>query len=313
MTRRSATPGNIEKVGQRLPLLPWPYGLAAGVTLAATVMVPVLLVTPDRLHGVPGALAVLVAGMAAVWSGPMIGAVVAVVAGAMFAWVLSRHGVTFGDSLLSTPLWALAAIGIGVLAQRLRETQATAARLLRTDPLTGLFNRRSLNEALLLELDRTERDQGRAALVMLDLDGFKEINDRYGHSVGDELLVEVAARLSASLRTYDVLTRWGGDELCLLLPSVEDENDLHSICWKLSEEVKQSQVVVGEQTISVNTSIGCVILEPGAWDPTTAVDAADLALYAAKQLGGDRVRLYTDLGPEEIAVLRPRFERALAQ
>jgi diguanylate cyclase (GGDEF)-like protein len=295
---------------QGLGRLRWPYALPVGIALAAAVMLPWLIVTPDRVRGVPGALAVLVAGVAAVWGGPAVGAAVAFAAGGLFGWVLSKHDIAYSDSVISPALWALAAIGIGVLATRLREAQAAADRLLRTDPLTGLLNRRSLNEALLIELRRAEREQRPAALVLLDLDRFKEINDRYGHRAGDQVLVEVARRLSLTVRAYDVLTRWGGDEFCLLLPSVTTEDALRSICWKLSEAVNSQPVLVGERTISIGASIGCLLLEPDRWDPASALDAADLALYAVKRLGGDPVRLFSDLSPNEIAALAPGRDHA---
>ena len=292
--------------------LRWPYALPVGIALAAAVMLPWLIVTPDRVRGVPGALAVLVAGVAAVWGGPLVGAAVALAAGGMFGWVLTKHGIAHSDSVVSTALWAVAAIGIGVLATRLREAQATADRLLRTDPLTGLLNRRSLNEALLIELRRSEREQRPAALVLLDLDRFKEINDRHGHRAGDQVLVQVAQRLSLTVRAYDVLTRWGGDELCLVLPGVTTEDALRTICLKLSEAVNGQPVLIGNnQTISIDSSIGCLILEPNRWDPASALDAADLALYAVKRLGGGRVRLFSELTPNEIAALARGRDHAL--
>jgi len=283
-----------------------PYALLVGVALAAVAVSPWLIVSPNRFHGVPGALAVLVASAAAVWGGPAVGAAVALVASAMFGWALSKHGVAYRDAVISGVLWALAAMGIGLLATRLREAQALADRLFRTDPLTGLLNRRSLDEALLIELSRAKREERPAALVLLDLDRFKEINDRYGHRAGDEVLVEVALRLSSTVRASDVLSRWGGDEFCLLLPSVADEDALRSICRKLAEAVNSVRARVGEQTILVDASIGCRMLEPGRWDPDSALESADLALYAAKRLGGERIRLSSELSPNEIAELAAR-------
>lgn len=286
------------------------YALLAGVGLSAVVMSPWLFVRPDRFNGVAGALAVLVAGIAAYWGGPAVGAAVAVAAGVMFGWALSRHGIAYSYVVISVALWALIAVGIGVMATRLRAAQALAERLLRTDPLTGLLNRRSLDEALLIELRRSGREQRAVGLVLLDLDRFKEINDRYGHRAGDEVLVELGRRLSSAIRATDVLCRWGGDELCLLLSSVADEDALRGVCSKLAAAVNHGPVQFNEQSISVDTSIGCLLLEPGRWGPASALDAADLALYAAKRLGGERIRLFSDLSADERATVLPGHEPA---
>lgn len=286
------------------------YSFVAGVALAAVAMSPWLIVSPDRFRGVPGALAVLVAGVAAYWGGAVIGATVALAAGVMFGWALSRHGIAYGDVVISGGLWALVAIGIGLTATRLRTAQALAEQLVRIDPLTGLLNRRSLNEALLIELRRSDREQRPAALVLLDLDRFKEINDRYGHRAGDEVLVELGRRLSSTIRATDIISRWGGDELCLLLSNVTDEDALRAICSELAAAVNHRPIHINEHTIPVETSIGCILLESGRWEPASALDAADLALYAAKRRGGARIRLFSELSADERTTLTPSQEHA---
>jgi diguanylate cyclase (GGDEF)-like protein len=298
------------KTEQGLPRRRRLYSFVAGVVLAAAVMSPWLIVSPDRFHGVPGALAVLVAGMAAYWGGAAVGAAVALAAGAMFSWALSRHGIAYSDDVISGALWVLLAVGIGVMATRLRTARTLAERLLRTDPLTGLLNRRSLDEALLVELRRSQREQQSAALVLLDLDRFKEINDRYGHRAGDEVLVELGRRLSSTIRATDMLSRWGGDELCLLLSHVPDDNALRAICSKLAAAVNERPMHINKHMIAVETSIGCLLLEPGRWEPASALDAADVALYAAKRRGGARIRLFSELSVRERATLTPSHEHA---
>ncbi len=100
--------------------------------------------------------------------------------------------------------------------ERLREAA-------RTDALTGLFNRRHFSEVLEAELERSRRSDLRPALLLIDVDHFKSVNDQYGHQIGDGVLCEIAARLSRAVRSYDTIARWGGEEFIVLAPALEDE------------------------------------------------------------------------------------------
>ena len=152
------------------------------------------------------------------------------------------------------------------------------------DPLTGLPNR-------LLMQQRIEASAGRGALLMFDLDGFKDVNDRYGHPVGDRLLVEVAARVSALLPADALLARLGGDEFSVLLPAAPDPGAAH-VAGRILAALRHPVEVAGHQ-LHVTASVGVRALA-GAADPEHAVRDADLALYAAKAAGKDQAIVFDD-------------------
>lgn len=154
------------------------------------------------------------------------------------------------------------------------------------DALTGVANRAEFRDRLAKALAIGERD---VAVAFCDLDEFKPINDRYGHHVGDEVLVEVAARLRACLRTGDELARIGGDEFTVLLRNVPDEAAAVHVADRLLAALKEPFDVQGAEA-SIGLSVGIALAEPG----TTAdelVDRADEALYAVKRLGGKGVHI----------------------
>jgi len=160
------------------------------------------------------------------------------------------------------------------------------------DPLTGLFNRRYLDETLPRELDMALRRNAALCIVMLDIDGFKQFNDTLGHGSGDALLREFGHVLSEHLRKSDISCRYGGDEFVLVLPdsSIADTQErVQQICVFM----KGLQVHDGEQVLGVVTlSVGIACMPEHG---TTAVDllrAADKALYAAKQAGRDCIVVY---------------------
>lgn len=149
----------------------------------------------------------------------------------------------------------------------------------RTDPLTGLLNRRALDERLEAELARQERAGGPVSLLLLDLDNFKQINDEQGHARGDEVLQGVADAMRDVARTADVLGRIGGDEFALLLADT-GEGGAWVAANRLRERVRQLDVTV---------SIGAVTIEESStWTVDAMLRTADEALYEAKRAGRDR-------------------------
>jgi len=159
-----------------------------------------------------------------------------------------------------------------------------------SDPLTGLMNRAGLIERLNAECARLARERTPFGLLMLDIDHFKEINDAFGHHVGDQVLVDVAATLRAHMRPYDVFSRWGGEEFLLLLPAVELDA-LFDLAQRLLVAVRRVKVPGVDGAPPVRVSIGlylCAIEE----DPADSVRKADSALYQAKKAGRDRVIVY---------------------
>lgn len=156
------------------------------------------------------------------------------------------------------------------------------------DPLTGLFNRRRFAEELARHTAYMSRFAGPAALVVADLDNFKYVNDTLGHRAGDQLICGIARVLRDRLRSTDVLARLGGDEFAVLLPGT----DL-AAAYKLAEELRAAvhdyKTVLNRQTVRCTLSIGVVALGGSSAEDTLA--AADLAMYAAKRQGRDRVSL----------------------
>jgi diguanylate cyclase (GGDEF)-like protein len=160
------------------------------------------------------------------------------------------------------------------------------------DSLTSLWNRRVFSERLGEEVARHVRYGTPVSLLMMDLDGFKAINDHHGHVAGDAVLTAVADLLRSSLRTTDLPSRYGGDEFAVILPGVA-KTEAFAVAEKLRESVSDLRVALGRNgdEAEVRVSVGVAAAAPGAGDPLELVEAADRALYQAKGAGRDQVRL----------------------
>ena len=156
------------------------------------------------------------------------------------------------------------------------------------DPLTGLANRSLILDHLHLALARAGRRCALAAVVFLDLDDFKGINDAFGHAAGDELLVGVAERLRNAVRPADTLGRWGGDEFVAVCDDVEHVTDVPAIVERIAAAFERP-FHVGDSELSVIASIG-VAVSGGADDPAALIAAADSEMYLAKRDHGVRRR-----------------------
>ena len=169
-----------------------------------------------------------------------------------------------------------------------RLMQADLARVAHTDFLTGLPNRRSILLRFREEIARAERGGGRFALVVMDIDRFKQVNDRYGHAVGDSVLKEVARALSSAKRAHDVLGRIGGEEFIVIMPQQTAEG-AYEAAERFREAVAKSAVVVAGTTVRATVSGGLAMYPDDGedWDHVFAV--ADRRLYEAKRGGRDRV------------------------
>jgi diguanylate cyclase (GGDEF)-like protein/putative nucleotidyltransferase with HDIG domain/PAS domain S-box-containing protein len=178
----------------------------------------------------------------------------------------------------------------------------------RTDSLTQLFNRRHFADLLEAELERSRTAQLTPGLLLVDVDHFKLVNDTFGHLTGDAVLCEIAARLRAALRGFDTVARWGGEEFIVLTPALDGSRELLEIAERLRRSVSDLPVRHGERTLQVTTSTGAVLVDP-ACSADLLVDRADRALYSAKRQGRDRVRLFTDLTPDDIAMEVPEAIR----
>lgn len=169
--------------------------------------------------------------------------------------------------------------------KKLQEHYKASMSLALTDSLTGLFNRRYLMAHLQKLLDERSMGLKPLCLLMFDIDHFKNINDTYGHGIGDEVLREFSARLSKELRSFDLLARLGGEEFVAVLPNI-GRHTAFDVAFRLRKIIDENPFnIPSKGQLSVTCSIGGVILEEQVRDPETAIDRADRALYEAKDSG----------------------------
>lgn len=163
------------------------------------------------------------------------------------------------------------------------------------DPLTGLPNRRLLHDRLHQAVIRAKRSSGRLALMFLDLDEFKPVNDAFGHQAGDALLTAIAQRLQACVRESDTVARLGGDEFVVLLAGIEVAQDALRVAEKIHAALKQPFTLPGGQTVSISSSAGIAIYPEHGRDESTLTSHADAAMYQAKSAGRDSFVLFQPL------------------
>jgi diguanylate cyclase (GGDEF)-like protein len=164
------------------------------------------------------------------------------------------------------------------------------------DALTGLWNRSGILSILERELSRTVRDDQCVAVMLIDVDLFKPINDTYGHLCGDAVLREVAQRILNSIRPYDSLGRFGGDELLLVIPA-SDQPNLKSVAERIRTAVADTEITMAESRISVTISVGVTIATKGRKVAIEEIiQSADQALYLAKRQGRNSVIIAADCG-----------------
>ncbi len=173
----------------------------------------------------------------------------------------------------------------------LKAREAEISARLRNDPLTGLPDRSVLEDRLDHAMLRMRRTGHRIAVLFIDLDRFKYINDHYGHAAGDSVIKGVASRLAGSVRAADTVGRLGGDEFLVILESVTDSDAARIVAEQLVEAVNEP-LPMGDRDTRLSASIGIAIAPDHAIQPHTLLAAADNAMYAAKKSGGDCVRLY---------------------
>ncbi len=179
------------------------------------------------------------------------------------------------------------------------------------DSLTGLPNRVLFQDRIEVALANARRNGGKAAVLILDLDGFKEINDALGHASGDELLRELAVRLRGTLRDTDTVARLGGDEFGIVMPA-DGEDDVRETALRVHDAVEEP-FEIGGVALAVKTSVGGVLFPDDATDSDTLVRFADVAMYAAKR-NRSRIELYTpaaDVSSRESLTLGSELRRAL--
>jgi diguanylate cyclase (GGDEF)-like protein len=157
----------------------------------------------------------------------------------------------------------------------------------RTDPLTGILNRRAILAQIETELSRAKRDGKKISLSLLDIDYFKKVNDTYGHAAGDIVLRECVERIKAAIRIYDSLGRFGGEEFLIIIPGAEI-NEGVTVCERIRSAIGDTSFSAGGYNMRITVSQGIV-----AWDnktdAETLIAAADKALYQAKDNGRNRI------------------------
>ncbi|MBB4264952.1 diguanylate cyclase domain-containing protein [Roseospira visakhapatnamensis] len=173
-----------------------------------------------------------------------------------------------------------------------RHAEQDLLRQATTDPLTGLGNRQLFQRLLASTIEQATRYQREAALLFLDLDGFKDINDSAGHAVGDTVLREVAARLRGAVRISDEVSRLGGDEFVVILPEVRNRDAAEAVATKLLQEITHPFDDVPTDR-PLTASIGIAMIPDNGDTNEALIEAADAAMYAAKRSGKNTVRFYS--------------------
>lgn len=169
------------------------------------------------------------------------------------------------------------------------ELQDELSEIARIDPLTGLYNRRAFDECCDIEFSRAQRSGAPFAIIMCDLDHFKNVNDEYGHHVGDEVLRRFANTLKEHIRKHDVVARFGGEEFVLLLPGKDTEQGLE-VAEKLRAKTADTQITIGDDVcLTLSASFGVAHYDSSDREWSAVLHRADNALYAAKKQGRNRV------------------------
>jgi diguanylate cyclase (GGDEF)-like protein/PAS domain S-box-containing protein len=172
-----------------------------------------------------------------------------------------------------------------------RKAEETIRRLAYHDPLTGLPNRLLISDRLNMAIARAKRQRQYLAVLMLDLDKFKNVNDTLGHHMGDRLLQEVGERLAGFLRKGDTIARMGGDEFLILLPEIKNIGDSTMIARKIVDAF-QNPFIIDSHEIHITTSVGIAIYPDSSEDVDALVKHADIAMYRAKDSGRNNYQLF---------------------
>jgi len=179
-------------------------------------------------------------------------------------------------------------VGVAVESSRVFEESMQIAF---TDGLTGLYNRRFLMEQIEREFARVERTKGSFSMIMMDLDGLKRINDRYGHHEGDEFLKELGRIIRKSTRASDVAARWGGDEFMVLAPDTSSER-AGVIGERIRARVERYRPVVEGEEVCASVSVGIASYPSHASEVTELLRRADEAMYCAKKGGKNQLCVF---------------------
>jgi diguanylate cyclase (GGDEF)-like protein len=172
------------------------------------------------------------------------------------------------------------------------------------DPLTGLPNRVLVTDRITMALRRMQRFHGVFALLMIDLDRFKEVNDTLGHHAGDEVLCEVARRICGLVRQSDTVARLGGDEFIVLLPDLHEAAEAERIAASIVAGVAKPMELGGQQ-IGISASVGVCTAPWSGADPERLLQCVDHAMYRAKALGKNCYQVYPEAADRPVPGFSP--------
>ncbi|TFH88763.1 EAL domain-containing protein [Billgrantia azerbaijanica] len=193
--------------------------------------------------------------------------------------------------LLGRLSWQLQKARLGVMEER-AEHARRVEHLAFHDNLTGLPNRALFSQLLTRSMHQAKRYDKKLALLFLDLDRFKLINDSLGHDVGDELLQEMSRRLRSSIRESDIVARLGGDEFVILLPEITDRSEVTPVTDKILSAVASPVTLLGQE-FRLSVSIGAALYPDDGEDEQTLMKSADTAMYHAKEAGKNNAQFYS--------------------
>jgi len=200
---------------------------------------------------------------------------------------------TFTTLMANFSPFLLVAYVTSLLAEDIHHAKHRITVLSQTDELTGLLNMRAFSTLLDKEITTVERYPQPFTLMMIDVDGLKKVNDRYGHAAGTHLLKTVAVSISDCVRTSDVLARYGGDEFVILMPHSRSEA-ARIAAERIRAAIHKSSFDVNGQHIAASASIGIASYPESVPTAGDVLEKADVALYKSKQLGRDRVTVYRE-------------------
>jgi diguanylate cyclase (GGDEF)-like protein len=214
-----------------------------------------------------------------------------------YSFVASASPEIVRQALLGTALFFLAGLVLGRVQRRHRDTQRELATSTLSDRLTGLYNYGTFVDYLHNEVTKVDRYGGELSLLMLDLDLFKQFNDRHGHEAGNELLRRVGAAIGSLVRDADVAARYGGEEFAVLIRG--DESQGYELAERLRSAVESVTVPVrGGERVCTTISAGVATYPAGAADESELIESADAALYESKRRGRNRVTIFTGVAGE---------------
>ena len=201
------------------------------------------------------------------------------------------------QALLGTALFFACGLLLGRVQRRSRNTERELAASTLTDRLTGLYNYGTFVDYLHNEVTKVDRYGGELCLLMLDLDHFKQFNDRHGHEAGNELLRTLGGDIRALVRTADLAARYGGEEFAVLIRG--DESHGYELAERLRRAVETTTIEVRGEPVCTTLSAGIATYPAGAADEAELIESADAALYESKRRGRNRVTIFTGVAGEK--------------